>query len=56
MGAGGRARYEQDFTLDHIVRRTLAVYDDVLGTSFRLRASEGRAGHGRGASRRSGKY
>ena len=30
MGAAGRARYEQDFTLDHSVRKTLAVYADVL--------------------------
>lgn len=31
MGASGRARYEQDFTLSHGVARTLAVYRDVLG-------------------------
>lgn len=31
MGAAGRTRFEQDFTLDHSVNRTLAVYRDVLG-------------------------
>ena len=31
MGASGRARYERDFTLDHSVSRTLAVYQEVLG-------------------------
>ena len=30
MGACGRARYERDFTLEHSVDRTLAVYRDVL--------------------------
>jgi glycosyltransferase involved in cell wall biosynthesis len=30
MGAHGRARYEQDFTLSHGVARTLAVYREVL--------------------------
>jgi glycosyltransferase involved in cell wall biosynthesis len=30
MGANGRTRFEQDFTLDHSVSRTLAVYRDVL--------------------------
>jgi glycosyltransferase involved in cell wall biosynthesis len=30
MGANGRARYEQDFTLSHGVARTLAVYQNVL--------------------------
>jgi hypothetical protein len=30
LGANGRARYEQRFTLDHLVAKTLAVYQDVL--------------------------
>ena len=30
LGRGGRARYEQHFTLDHFVGRTLAVYQEVL--------------------------
>jgi glycosyltransferase involved in cell wall biosynthesis len=30
MGTSGRARYEQDFTLDHTMNRTLAVYHSVL--------------------------
>jgi glycosyltransferase involved in cell wall biosynthesis len=30
MGTSGRTRFEQDFTLDHSVNRTLAVYQDVL--------------------------
>jgi glycosyltransferase involved in cell wall biosynthesis len=30
MGAYGRTRFEQEFTLDHSVNRTLAVYRDVL--------------------------
>ncbi len=30
LGRGGRTRYEQHFTLDHFVARTLAVYQDVL--------------------------
>jgi glycosyltransferase involved in cell wall biosynthesis len=30
LGRGGRARYEQHFTLEHFVARTLAVYEDVL--------------------------
>jgi glycosyltransferase involved in cell wall biosynthesis len=30
MGANGRTRFEQAFTLDHSVNRTLAVYRDVL--------------------------
>jgi glycosyltransferase involved in cell wall biosynthesis len=31
LGASGRTRYEQHFTLDHSVAKTLAVYRDVLG-------------------------
>jgi len=31
LGASGRARYEQHFTLEHAVAKTLAVYLDVLG-------------------------
>ena len=31
MGAGGRRRYEQHFTLDQMVKNTLAVYQEVLG-------------------------
>ncbi len=31
MGENGRTRFEQDFTLDHSVSRTLAVYREVLG-------------------------
>jgi glycosyltransferase involved in cell wall biosynthesis len=30
LGASGRARFEQHFTLEHAVRKTLAVYQDVL--------------------------
>jgi glycosyltransferase involved in cell wall biosynthesis len=30
MGAAGRSRFEREFTLDHSVNRTLAVYRDVL--------------------------
>jgi len=30
LGARGRAVYEQHFTMDHTVRKTLAVYGDVL--------------------------
>jgi glycosyltransferase involved in cell wall biosynthesis len=30
LGGNGRARYEQHFTLDHLVAKTLAVYQDVL--------------------------
>jgi glycosyltransferase involved in cell wall biosynthesis len=30
LGGGGRTRYEQHFTLEHFVARTLAVYEDVL--------------------------
>lgn len=30
LGANGRARYQQQFTLDHSVSQTLAVYRDVL--------------------------
>jgi glycosyltransferase involved in cell wall biosynthesis len=33
MGTNGRTRFEQDFTLDHSVNRTLAVYRDVLAGS-----------------------
>jgi len=31
MGAGGRCYYEQHFTLDQMVKNTLAVYQEVLG-------------------------
>lgn len=31
LGASGRRRYEQQFTLDEMVRKTLTVYQDVLG-------------------------
>jgi glycosyltransferase involved in cell wall biosynthesis len=31
FGAAGRRRYEQQFTLDKMVRKTLTVYQDVLG-------------------------
>jgi glycosyltransferase involved in cell wall biosynthesis len=31
LGAAGRARYEQHFTLDHMVAETLEVYQSVLG-------------------------
>jgi glycosyltransferase involved in cell wall biosynthesis len=31
LGAAGRARYEQHFTLDHMVEETLEVYQSVLG-------------------------
>jgi glycosyltransferase involved in cell wall biosynthesis len=31
FGASGRRRYEQHFTLDEMVRKTLTVYQDVLG-------------------------
>jgi glycosyltransferase involved in cell wall biosynthesis len=31
FGAMGRKRYEQHFTLDEMLRKTLAVYQDVLG-------------------------
>lgn len=31
MGAGGRTRYEREFTLEHSVNRTLDVYRDVVG-------------------------
>lgn len=31
FGATGRRRYEQQFTLDEMVRKTLTVYQDVLG-------------------------
>jgi hypothetical protein len=30
MGHGGRARYEQHFTLDQFAARTLEVYQNVL--------------------------
>lgn len=44
LGAQGRARYEQHFTLGQCVARTLAVYEDVLAegkrTSKRLPAGE----------------
>jgi glycosyltransferase involved in cell wall biosynthesis len=32
MGSSGRARFEQQFTLDHSVSKTLAVYEDVVTT------------------------
>jgi glycosyltransferase involved in cell wall biosynthesis len=32
MGISGRNRFEQEFTLDHSVNRTLAVYRDVLAS------------------------
>jgi glycosyltransferase involved in cell wall biosynthesis len=32
MGASGRTRWEQHFTLDHMVKNTLAVYQEVLDT------------------------
>ena len=35
MGMQGRKRFEQEFTLDHTVSRTLAVYRDVVGTGDR---------------------
>ena len=31
LGASGRARFEQEFTLEHSVKRTLDVYQEVLG-------------------------
>ncbi|HYF38103.1 MAG TPA: glycosyltransferase, partial [Gemmatimonadales bacterium] len=31
FGAAGRKRYEQHFTLDEMVRKTMSVYQDVLG-------------------------
>lgn len=34
FGAAGRARYEQRFTLDHMVARTLEVYRSILGPSL----------------------
>lgn len=40
LGRGGRTRYEQHFTLEHFVARTLAVYQDVL--SERTVAAAGR--------------
>jgi glycosyltransferase involved in cell wall biosynthesis len=38
LGAGGRARYEQHFTLDHFVTRTLEVYRNVLAANGRRRS------------------
>jgi glycosyltransferase involved in cell wall biosynthesis len=42
MGTSGRIRYEQHFTLDRTVTRTLAVYSDVLagGKAFGLAATD----------------
>ena len=46
MGASGRTNYEQHFTLDRSVNKTLAVYQDVLarGEASGLRAREFRSG------------
>jgi glycosyltransferase involved in cell wall biosynthesis len=42
MGISGRNRFEQEFTLDHSVNRTLAVYRDVLaGQRARARPAAG---------------
>ena len=38
MGTGGRTRYEQHFTLEHFVAKTLAVYEDVVPTGWRMTA------------------
>jgi glycosyltransferase involved in cell wall biosynthesis len=38
MGASGRARYEQHFTLDHFVTKTLDVYQNVLAGAVTSRA------------------
>jgi glycosyltransferase involved in cell wall biosynthesis len=35
LGANGRTRFEQHFTLGHTVNKTLAVYQDVLGDGKR---------------------
>ena len=35
MGARGRARVEQNFTRDHMIDRTVALYGEVLGTPGR---------------------
>lgn len=35
LGREGRRRFEASFTLEHMMRRTLAVYEDVLGPSAR---------------------
>jgi len=42
MGIMGRARYEQHFTLDHMVTSTLAVYQDVLRRETGNGAGRGR--------------
>jgi hypothetical protein len=41
LGAAGRRRYEEQFTLGRLVERTLAVYGDVLGRK-RIRTSPSR--------------
>lgn len=38
MGASGRTRYEQHFTLDHFVTNTLSVYQEVLAGSVKAGA------------------
>jgi glycosyltransferase involved in cell wall biosynthesis len=52
LGRGGRARYEQHFTLGHFVARTHAVYEDVLSEGTIPAA--GRPGYS-GASASSGR-
>jgi glycosyltransferase involved in cell wall biosynthesis len=39
MGALGRARYETHFTFEHMLRRTLNVYEDALGSNDDLGAA-----------------
>jgi len=36
MGAAGRRRYETEFTLESMLRKTLAVYQEVLDVRARV--------------------
>jgi glycosyltransferase involved in cell wall biosynthesis len=38
LGAQGRARYEQNFTLEHLIAKTTAVYQELLGLHARPEA------------------
>jgi glycosyltransferase involved in cell wall biosynthesis len=38
LGAGGRKLYETRFTFEHMLRNTLAIYEDVLDRPYRREA------------------
>jgi len=51
MGAAGRRRYEDMFSLDRMLKKTLEVYRDVMGDPRRTEQADGpRGSKGKGVS------